>query len=76
MSFFGQHLCAALRRRREYRVHVALLKKVQKFMHRVAMATEQVFYHVFLTSKCFKVINFRWLLLLQFLSSIFCFSFE
>ena len=44
-----------------HRYALALLCHSKKGVQQVAAATDKVFYHIFLTCKCFMVINVRWL---------------
>lgn len=45
----------------EHRLALALLHQSKNCIQQVAAATDKVFYHIFLTCKCFLVINIRWL---------------
>lgn len=43
------------------RQSLVLLYQAYGCVRQVAAATDKVFYHIFLTCKCFMVINVRWL---------------
>ena len=46
--------------------------KTNCFVQQVAAGTDKVFYHIFLTCKCFMVINVRWLHSLFYTTACIC----
>lgn len=60
--------------RQAYCTTLALLHRSKKFENQVARSVDKVFYHIFLTCKCFMVINVRWLLSLFYTISHTCSS--
>lgn len=60
-SFFTCLPGIAAARQRYYHL-LALLVKTKKSNQPVARSIDKVFYHIFMTCKCFMVINIRWLL--------------
>ena len=47
---------------KSFLLHLRSLRTSKRCAQQVAASTDKVFYHIFLTCKCFMVINVRWLL--------------
>lgn len=61
MRVLNEKLCDRLALRHASHAALALLQKTKRSVQRVASGKDKVFYHIFLTCKCFMVVNVRWL---------------